>query len=119
MNWRRRMCPLQTTPCAIPKPITLRARATEKLEHEPTYMPDKPKFPLWVKSGHSRRKKSCPLYPESGHVRCNRDVRFGPMADITHRWSDSASNQLQLIYFVHMMFAEEAQRYPGNDRNQR
>jgi hypothetical protein len=23
--------------------------------------------PLWVKSGHSRRKKSCLLYPESGH----------------------------------------------------
>jgi hypothetical protein len=23
-------------------------------------------------SGHSRRKKSCPLYPESGHVRCKR-----------------------------------------------
>jgi MoaA/NifB/PqqE/SkfB family radical SAM enzyme len=27
--------------------------------------------PLWVISGHLRRKRSCPLYPESGHVWCN------------------------------------------------
>jgi hypothetical protein len=54
-------------------------------------MPDKPKFPLWVKSGRSRRKKMV--------RQCEQSVAA--------------------YLFVHMMFAEEAQRYPGNDRNQR
>jgi hypothetical protein len=118
MSWRRRMCPLQITPCAIPKPITLRTRATEKLEHEPTYMPDKPKFPLWVKADIRAAKSNfrftrkrtcavqpgCPLWANSGHH-----------SQMVRQCEQSVAAYL----FVHMMFAEEAQRYPGNDRNQR
>jgi hypothetical protein len=32
------------------------------------------KRPLWVKSRHLRRKKQCPLYPNSGHKTAVRDL---------------------------------------------
>src|SRR5262245_13337146 len=38
--------------------------------------------PLWVKSGRARRKKACPLYPNSDIDCVFRHVCFGPKADI-------------------------------------
>jgi hypothetical protein len=59
--------------------------------------------PLWVKSGHMRRNKACPLYsqlrlqkrylrfvmsalpPKADMCGAGKDVRYGPIADIVSR----------------------------------
>src|SRR5215471_14861302 len=39
--------------------------------------------PLWVISGHMRRKTACPLYPRKRHkIATYGNVRFGPAADM-------------------------------------
>ena len=40
--------------------------------------------PLWVKADICGAKGHVRFSPESGHVRCTRDVRFVPIADIQH-----------------------------------